>query len=55
MSLDTKVRRIQLARLCALAAISLMWIDGERSCAMTIPISRFMSLDTKVRRIQLAR
>jgi len=40
ISLDTKHRKIQLARWCALAVISLIWVDGERSCAMTIPRSR---------------
>jgi len=36
------VGRIQLARWCAFAATSLMWIDGERSCAMTVTRSRLV-------------
>ena len=40
--LDTKHRKIQLARWCALAVISLIWVDGERSYAMTIPRSRLV-------------
>jgi len=39
-SFDTKQRKILFARWCAFAVISLIWSDGDMSCATIIPRSR---------------